>query len=160
MAGPVEYLEFSADDRAAVTERMASVARDLSGWINMQPGLDPDVEPPPAKSALFGFLAASGPDIPLCTWLPRRPRSSGTGSVGVGIQHPAGPKVVRRLSDMGITVPPGWVVRQDHPRRGLVLDVPLHEEPGAVLDWLVRASTGLCALPLSGKWLAAVYRSV
>ncbi|MGH3578139.1 MAG: hypothetical protein ACRDU0_11355, partial [Mycobacterium sp.] len=124
MASPSEFFDFQVDDHGAVLERMEALAGEGSGWINLEPVMDGDVEPPPERSGLFGFLAALGPDLPLCTWIPGQQGDSGTGVVSVGVQHPAGPKVVKHLAEMGIAVPAGWVVRQDHPRRGLVLAVP------------------------------------
>ncbi len=38
----------------------------------------------------------------------------------IGLMHPTGHKAVARLAEAGVAVPDGWVVRQDHARRGLL----------------------------------------
>ena len=54
-------------------------------------------------------------------------------------------------------VPTGWRVRQDHPRRGLVIMVPAEQDHDSTLSWLLRAGAALSAVPLTGAWRAAVF---
>ena len=48
---------------------------------------------------------------------PKRDRRD-TEGMTVGLMHPTGAKAVARLAEVGVTVPDGWVVRQDHVRQG------------------------------------------
>ena len=129
---------------------MDELARSGKGWINLSPALDED-EPPP-RSSTFGLFSGRGPDVPLCTWVPGTPTQ-------VGIQHGAGPKVVKVLQNLQEAVPDGWRVTQDHSRRGLVAILPEGTGNEQALDWLLRAGTALAAhLKLAGWWRAAIYK--
>jgi hypothetical protein len=61
------------------------------------------------------------------------------------------------LVSLGAPVPEGWTIRQDNPRRGLIViarvDAP-HEE---VLDWIISAGAALSTLTPSGFWRADIY---
>jgi hypothetical protein len=54
-------------------------------------------------------------------------------------------------------VPDGWRVRQDHARRGLLLQTPVAAAETEVVDWSVRAGTALCRAEMTGRWRAVVY---
>ena len=54
-------------------------------------------------------------------------------------------------------MPDGWVVRQDHARRGLLVRTPVAVAETDVLDWSVRAGTALCRAEMTGRWRAVVY---
>jgi hypothetical protein len=54
-------------------------------------------------------------------------------------------------------VPEGWKVTQDHPRRGLVAEVPADADNRTVVDWLLRAAAAVCQIPSTGRWQAAVH---
>jgi len=96
--------------------------------------------------------------VPLCTWTPGEVRRRGVEPASVGVQHAAGPKVVRRLAELGAPpVPDGWLVVQDHPKRGLVVRPAVVAGPEAVLSWLLGVGEALCLPPVSGWWTAAVY---
>ena len=71
--------------------------------------------------------------------------------------HPTGGKAVARLDESGVTVPEGWVVRQDHARRGLLVQTPVEVNEGEVISWSVRAGTALCRAAMTGRWRAVVY---
>jgi hypothetical protein len=91
------------------------------------------------------------------TLMPPRPSRRASEGVTVGLMHPTGAKAVARLAEAGSAVPPGWIVRQDHARRGIVLLAP-HGTPAAdIVDWLVRAGTALCRREMTGEWQAVVY---
>jgi hypothetical protein len=77
--------------------------------------------------------------------------------VSVGLMHPTGARAVARLAEAGVTIPTGWVVRQDHARRGLVLRTPVDAPETEIVDWCVRAGTALCRVDLTGEWQAVVY---
>jgi hypothetical protein len=75
----------------------------------------------------------------------------------LGLQHPAGSKAKPLLAEWGHPVPTGWIVVQDHVRKGLVVSVPAGVTPGEALSWLLRAAKLLSTIPLTGRWRAAVY---
>jgi hypothetical protein len=154
-----QSVEFEPDARAEVVARMSAIAGDpdrRGGWINFHPGVDDDTEVPEGSS-LFGLFSASGPAVPICTWMPGKWRGDRREPVQIGVQYGTGPKAVARLGSLGIVVPAGWRVRQDHPRRGLVIMVPAEEDPDTTLSWLLRAGAALSAVPLTGRWRADVF---
>jgi hypothetical protein len=145
-------IEFREDERDPVVDRMVTMAADQAGWLNLTPGLDMDLPPPP-RSPLAALFGARGPTVPLGTWTPRQSRQPAT----AGIQHPEGPKAVPMLADRGAAVPAGWRVLQDHPKRGLVVAVPEGTDRAdldRVLSWLVAATGALCPWPRTGEWRA------
>jgi hypothetical protein len=151
-----ESIEFQPEAAAEVLARMDLVAGGRGGWINFHPRIDEDTEVPP-ESSLFGIFSASGPAVPICTWMPGKWRGERREPVSIGVQHATGPRAVARLGSAGVEVPTGWRVRQDHPRRGLVIMVPAEQDHDSTLSWLLRAGTALSAVPLTGLWRAAVF---
>lgn len=133
-----ESLSIDAADVHVVAARL-----DTHGWVNMQPGVGEE-DLPPAGGNLFGLFAARGPVVPLCTWHP--------GERAAGVQHATGPKLASRIE-----VPLRWRVIQDHPRRGLVVRVPVDVADIEVLRWLVEVGTRLCPIPTTGRWLAELH---
>ena len=155
MPAPHQLLEFSREDATGVVELMTELAAAREGWINLRPRVaGGDRQPPPG---LFGVFSASGPHVPLCTWVPagtgrrRAPRQS------LGIQHATGTKAAARLVALGLPLPAGWVVTQDHPRRGLVVEAPADTSPEAALAWLLSAADALCPARLTDQWTATVF---
>jgi hypothetical protein len=126
------------------------------GWINFHPLIDDDTEVPEGSS-LFGIFSASGPAVPICTWMPGKWRGDQRDPASIGVQHAAGPRAVARLGSCGVEVPTGWRVRQDHPRRGLVIVVPADQDDDIILSWLLRAGAALCPVPLTGTWRADIF---
>jgi hypothetical protein len=153
----IELVEFTRTDPAGVLARMDDLGRDLSGWVNFQPNVDPE-DVPGSGFNLLSVFSARGPAIPLATWMPgRRTRKGATTPAEVGIQHPAGSQAVPVLRNRSVEIPTGWVVLQDNPKRGLVLRLPPDAPHAATLNWLLDATAALCAYPLPDSWLAAVY---
>ncbi len=124
---------------------VAPLLAHLEGAVfaNLSPGVDADQVP--ARSPLGQLFGASGPTVPLATWTPGE----------IGIQHAAGTRVARTLAERGVPVPQEWYVAADHPKRGLVIKT-YRSPPAETLDWLVRAATVLCPLPIVGPWVAGV----
>ena len=84
MAEPL-VIEFREDERLPVVEEMEAMAAAGSGWLNVTPGLDMDMPPPP-QSGLSRLLGSRGPTVPLGTWMPASGRDPST----VGIEHGEG----------------------------------------------------------------------
>lgn len=156
MADPDEELQFDEAEPSAVVAHMARRTEVGTGWINLLPAIDDEVDLPPSRS-LFSFLSARGPSIPLATWSAGAPGKRWPGRASIGIQHAAGPKALARLADVGIVRSAGWIKVQDHPRRGLVITVPPDAAHEDVLHWLLSAAHALSTVPLTGDWLARVY---
>lgn len=154
----IEVLEIAGDRPGELVARMDELAAAGAGWVNLQPGIDPD-DVPRAEPGLFGVFSGRGPVVPVATWTAAGPpRRRGPAPEEVGIQHPAGPRAAARLADAGHGVPAGWRVVQDHPRRGLVVQVPPGTAHGDVAAWLLRATAALAAVPVTGWWRATVHR--
>jgi hypothetical protein len=146
---------FTEHDRSPVVERMRVMAETRTGWINVSPGLDVDVPPPP-RSALGALIGGRGPTVPLATWMPARGRDPST----VGIEHGQGPRAIDQLADRGVALPDGWRKLQDHAKRGLVVVPPAGTaapQLDAVLDWVLRAAAALCPVRRTGEWRAYCY---
>ena len=71
------------------------------------------------------------------TLVPGPPTRQGHEPDSLGIEHDAGRFAATQLADAGVPVPSGWRRLGDHPRRGLVLELPDGTEPAVVLDWLL-----------------------
>jgi hypothetical protein len=89
--------------------------------------------------------------------LPPKKDRSETEGLTVGLMHPTGGKAVARLAEAGVLVPDGWVVRQDHARRGLLVQTPVAVTEPDVVTWSVLAGTALCRAEMTGRWRAVVY---
>ena len=136
---------------------LVEMAETGKGWVNFEPAVQ--VEDVAAEgSGAFSLFSGRGPVVPLGTWTPgsvtRRGRRE---PVMLGLQHPAGSKAKPLLTELGHEVPEGWVVVQDHVRKGLVVAVPGDVGADVALAWLLRAARLLSTIPLTGGWRAAVY---
>lgn len=151
-----KYLEFRPDRLEDVVATMAAMAEAGTGWVNFQPAVDD--EDMPAESGTFSLFSARGPSVPLATWTPGSTSRRGRREPAMlGLQHPAGSKAKPLLTERGHAVPEGWVVVQDHVRKGLVVSIPASVTPAEALDWLLEAARRLSTIPLTGRWRAAIY---
>jgi hypothetical protein len=156
VGAPPELIEFDARAPEPVVSRMRGLARTRDGWVNMQPLVD-EREVPQTSVGILGWVSAKGPAVPEATWLPGEPKRNGVSPDSIGLQHRGGPKARFTLADAGTPIPQGWKVLSDHPKRGLVLELPTDTDPEAVVDWLVRAAEILSPMRLPDQWVAAVY---
>lgn len=151
---PTEELPFTEDDLAPVEELLAELAAAQRGWVNFVPEVEPGHEPPP-RSMVIGVFSARGAAVPLATWsAPERPG----GRVTLGVEHGSGPQALDRLTGFDLAPADGWWKVSDHPRRGLVVTAPGEVDHGDALWWLLAAGHALSTVPLTGAWLARVYR--
>jgi hypothetical protein len=174
LAEPDRRVRFHRSEPGEALAAMAELAGSGQGWINFEPELPEDVEVP--GPGLFSFMSARGPAVPLATWVPARVTRRGRAvPATLGLQHPTGVRAAARLADHGLERPPGWRVTQDHPKRGLVVQLagPRGADPlsgpadgigsgpdaAQVLEWLLRAGELLSMVPPTGWWVAAVYLS-
>jgi hypothetical protein len=153
----LEQLEFRPPVTAAVLERMRVLSDAHDGWINFLPGVPEEEVEPPSRgifSTLFGSVQAP---VSMCTWVPAGRGRTGSGEQTVGVLHPRGRYAVAQLGRLGVPVPSGWRVGQDHARRGLIVHPGPAVPPPDVLEWMLRAGAALTAVPLTGTWQAHVY---
>jgi hypothetical protein len=157
MSSEPRHVEFRPDAPQEVVATMDAMAKAGKGWVNFEPAVDVD-DVPSEGSGAFSFLSGRGPVVPLGTWTPgTMTRRGRTEPAMLGLQHPAGSKAKPLLAELGQPVPEGWVVMQDHVRKGLVVAVPPEVGPGEALEWLLRAARLLSTIPLTGGWRAAIY---
>lgn len=158
----VEEVEFDPPRCEAVVDRMDRLAAAGEGWINLLPGVPREEAEQHSPGVLSGLLGPAQAPVSMCTWVPapapgarRRPRRGDAETVG--IMHARGRLAAGQLASLGVPVPAGWTVRQDHARRGLIV-VPERGAPHArVLEWTLAAGAALAAVPLTGRWKARVY---
>ena len=72
-----ELIEFTGDDRRSVLTVMRRLLRDRDGWVNLQPAIDPE-DAPDDGTGLVRVFSASGPAIPLASWVPGARRRNGS----------------------------------------------------------------------------------
>ena len=153
-----ESFEFTAAEATRVGAFLDTLCEAGDGWINVLPGVDLDeADRPTAPTGLFGLFGNKQPPVTMGTLMPPKPARRPFDGVTVGLLHPTGPKAVARLSEAGVAVPQGWVTRQDHARRGLVLRTPLGTPADEVVRWTLRAGETLCREETTGRWQAVVY---
>jgi hypothetical protein len=154
----VDSFEFTPPAFDRVTGYLHHLTEAGQGWINLLPGVDADEdESQTVPPGLFSLFSSRQPPVTMATLMPARPSRRGIEGVTVGLLHPTGPKAVARLAEAGVPVPVDWRVRQDHPRRGLVLLSPVGASETGIIDWVIRAGTALCRREMTGQWQAVVY---
>ena len=116
-------IEFRPPDVAGVADSLATLREAGSGWINLLPGIDEDAAEPEPAPGLFAFFGNRAAPVSMATVMPPKKERKGEG-VTIGLMHPTGAKAVARLAEAGVPLPEGWVVRQDHARRGLLVRTP------------------------------------
>jgi len=150
-------MEFTPPEVAGVAGALSQLREAGSGWVNLLPGIDEDavdVDPP---TGLFAFFGNRAPPVTMATIMLFFRDPGATEGMTVGLMHPTGARAVARLAEVGVVVPGGWAVRQDHARRGLVLRTPVDAREADVVAWCVRAGTALCRAEMTGRWRAVVY---
>jgi len=151
-----ERIEFRIEDSSRVVAAMDRLAVAHDGWVNLDPQVRPEDEPPP-RAGLATLLAGPVHDVPVCTWVAGKRTRHGVQPDSIGVQHGGGSRVLGRLASSGLALPEGWKLVQDHPRRGLIVT----PAPGAphqdVLTWILEAGAVLSAVRLTGEWLAEVH---
>jgi hypothetical protein len=150
----IEFLPPDYDRVAAELDRLRAAG---NGWVNLLPGVPEGAVDVEAPTGLFAFFGNRPAPVTMATLMPARAERRDVEGMSVGMMHPTGPKAVARLAEAGVAVPAGWVVRQDHARRGLVLRTAPNAVAAEVVDWCVHAGTALCLADMTGEWRAVVY---
>lgn len=153
----MEQFEFRPPTTTDVLEQMRVLSDAHEGWINLLPGVPEEATELPPRGIFSAIFVGAQPPVTMCTWMPAGGVRGAAAEQSIGILHPRGRYAARQLGELGVPVPPGWRVSQDHARRGLIL----HPAPAAsaadVLDWTIRAGAALAVVPLTGMWQARVY---
>lgn len=156
MALHPDIIELDDRDRIEpVLEAMASFARAGRGWVNIQPEISPDAQPP-TRSALTQYFRRNSPEAALGTWMPASADSPG-GPQNLGVQHALGVRLGPLLGDWNLTIPEGWRRAQDSPRRGMLVTVPAKEAHGGVLKWLLDVTLLATRPETTGRWQVSLY---
>ncbi|MDY7101593.1 MAG: hypothetical protein S0880_10435 [Actinomycetota bacterium] len=123
--------------------------------MTLRPDVEDDGWRPPG---LFARLVTTrGPMVPVITVMGRaRGRRSEPRPRELGLLHAAGTRAVARLRDEGHGPGTGWRVRQDHPRRGLVIDVPADVSSAEVVEWALTAAQVLSGFSFD-EWVATAH---
>ncbi len=150
-------IEFIPPDETGVADALRMLRDAGSGWVNLMPGIDEDAADIHPRAGLFAFFGNNAAPVTMTTVMPPKRDRHDIEGVTVGLMHPTGGKAVARLAEAGVTLPDGWVVRQDHARRGLLVRTPVSVTEADVIDWSVRAGTALCRAEMTGRWQAVVY---
>jgi hypothetical protein len=151
-----EAYEFTPPDIERPCRSLVQLRHGGDGWMNLLPGVpEGAVEAEPA--GLFAMFGNRASPVTMATVIPPKADRRDTEGVSVGLMHPTGGKAVARLHEAGVDLPDGWVVRQDHVRRGLVLRTPPSAPENEIVTFSVRAGDALCLVETTGRWQAVVY---
>lgn len=127
------YGRLDPHDRVQAIQLLDDIRSTPGSWCNMT--FEELEESDNFESPLFSFLAARGPANALATIM----RDTAEKPLSVGIQHQAGTKAAQQLREADLPLPKGARVRQDHPRRGLVVEWPDDATTEDLADWLFAA---------------------
>lgn len=145
----------AADDPADMVEGLLEVAGQPGSWLNIEPDVQDSLRAD--VSGLFSWFSARGSQVPVGTLVAASPRSPAS----IGIDHGSGRGAGDRLTAAGIGPPPGWVLRQDHPKRGLVWESPAGPgtpaEAAAVARLFMEATELFCQLQVPGRWRVGIH---
>jgi hypothetical protein len=152
-------IEFTPPDKGAVADALATLRAAGRGWVNLLPGVPEDAVPEQPAAGLFAFFGNRAAPVTMATIMPRKKERRRSEGLSVGLMHPTGAKAVARLASVGVPLPDGWLVRQDHARRGMVLRTPPDVAEPDVIAWCISAGTALCRAEMTGEWRAVVYQT-
>lgn len=152
-----DKFEFSPSADERVTNYLRHFVEAGDGWINLMPGVHVDEERTPSIPGPFAIFTGRQAPVSMCTLMPAKAAKKAFEGVTIGLLHPTGRKAVERLAEAGVTVPNGWVVKQDHNRRGLLLVTPPGTPAHEIVEWSIRAGTALCREEMTGEWQAVAY---
>ncbi len=114
----------------ALMERYSYVP-DSIFWFNIEPNVDRDSVH--TGSIFWKAFSSRGPRIPQFTWTSATDRKGIYQPSEVGLTHPTGASVLDRIQNFQINVPDEWRLIQDHPKRGIVFQLPTTYDPEEVI---------------------------
>ena len=108
------------------------------------------------SSIFWRMFSSRGPIIPKFTWVPSYEKKGQVVPAQIGITHPVGTKAIERLKDFEIEIPQGWILHQDHPKRGMVISLPEGCSQDQVVSFAVRTLEILSPFDFDGNYVASV----
>ncbi len=144
-------VSFSADNLDKILPTVTMMTARRKGWVNLRPQAD-EYDRQINPGIVASIFRVRGPDLPLMSWVIPRPSKTLPEVDLLGILHPQGQQLSKRFGEFGLELPSSWRVKQDHPNRGLVLEIPANQEPRAILTWLVGCGQALSTVELNGYW--------
>ena len=100
-------------------------------WFNIEP--DVDERSVHTGSIFWKAFSSRGPRIPQFTWTSATDRKGNFQPSEIGLTHPTGIAVLERIKSFQINVPNEWQLIQDHPKRGIVFQLPETYDPEEVV---------------------------
>jgi hypothetical protein len=155
---PPRQLTFTVGAATEVEAAMRELATS-GGWMNLHPLVD-EGDLPPIQTGLLSLLSPKTPALPVGTWVPGGSGRKGPEPDELGVSHPRRRKMLVELAERGVTRPEGWVRKQDHATRGIVLALPHGTDPTPVLAWLTAAMSVLSPVDLDGTFRASFHAGV
>lgn len=150
-------VEFTPPEFTSIATELRALRVAGGGWVNLMPGIDEEASEVHPRAGLFAFFGNNAAPVTMTTLMPPKHDRRETEGLTVGLMHPTGGKAVARLAEAGVAIPDGWVVRQDHARRGLLVRTPPEVAEEDVLAWSVQAGAALCRAVMTGRWRAVIY---
>lgn len=143
------------DDLVEVLEEVAGAP---GAWVNVEPDVDDSLRA--EVSGLFAWFSARGAQVPVGTFV----AGSSRDVPSIGLDHGSGRGAGDRLHEAGLSAPDGWLLRQDHPKRGLVWEARYEElrmagltGHGPLAQFLMEATALFCPLPTDGRFRVGVH---
>ncbi len=153
-----ETFEFTPPDVDRLVGFLTVLTAAGAGWINLMPGVRVEEDQRASVNAgVFALFGNRQAPVTMCTLMPASPKKAAHDGVTIGLLHPTGNKVIARLAESGIALPDGWVVKQDHNRRGLVVRARHGATESDIIDWSLASGAALCREEMTGRWQAVVY---
>ena len=117
-------LKFSPTTVGPVVELMNRYryTSDSIFWFNIEP--DVDERSIHTGSIFWKAFSSRGPRIPQFTWTSATDRKGNYQPSEIGLTHPTGIAVLERIKGFQINIPDEWRLIQDHPKRGIVFQLP------------------------------------
>lgn len=140
------------EDPSDLVDALAEVNTAGGSWVNVEPDVDDNLKA--HVSGLFQWFSARGSQVPVGTFVAGTQRDRPS----IGVDHGVGRGAGSRLEEAGVGITEPWILRQDHPKRGLVwefaeLGAP---PPSPVAHLLLQATALFCPLPFEGRFRVAV----
>ncbi|MBT4186914.1 MAG: hypothetical protein HOE14_06845 [Gemmatimonadales bacterium] len=148
-----EVFQVSAGEHADLTASIRTALSSSGAWVNIEPVVDDSarIEVP----GIFAWFSARGPQVPVGTFHSAGPDMPAS----VGLDHGTGRDAGDRLTAGGVEAPGDWVLKQDHPKTGLVWELhPQRVDAEAVVTLLLEGTSLLCPLAVEGWWTATLNR--
>ncbi len=117
-------LKFSPTTVGPVVELMNRYryTSDSIFWFNIEP--DVDERSIHTGSIFWKAFSSRGPRIPQFTWTSATDRKGNYQPSEIGLTHPTVIAVLERIKSFQINIPDEWRLIQDHPKRGIVFQLP------------------------------------